>query len=112
MTATGTNSTIIATQGFHQPPPDFSTVIFPGTANADWQLFPNPTRGSLQLHTTSSAAHHAVVLNALGQRVDSWWIHATANTWSVDHLASGAYRLHVFDRNNTALSTIPFIVAQ
>lgn len=109
---TGTSASIIATQGFHQPPADFSTAIVPVTTNADWQLFPNPTRDLLQLNTTSSDAHHAVVLNALGQRVGAWPINTTASVWPVDHLASGAYRLHVFDRNNTEIQTIPFIVAQ
>lgn len=110
--ATGTAANVVATQGFHQPPSDFSTAVVPITSIADWQLYPNPTRGLLQLSTTSSEAHHAVVLNALGQRVDTWSINASANAWSVDHLASGAYRLRVFDRSNTEIRTIPFIVSQ
>lgn len=110
--ATGTSANTIITQGFHQPPSDFSTAVVPITSNADWQLYPNPTRGLLQLITTSSEAHHAVVLNALGQHVDTWPINASTNAWAVDHLASGAYRLRVFDRSNTEIRTIPFIVSQ
>ncbi len=112
MIATGTSPAVIVTQGFHQPPADFSTVVVPVTANADWQLFPNPTRDLLRLNTTASEAHHAVVLDALGQHVAMWSGITSTNSWSVDHLASGAYRLQVFDRGNNELRTIPFIVTQ
>ncbi len=107
---TGSSASTIATQGFHQPLTDFSTAIAPVSDNTDWQLFPNPTRGLLQLTTTSSEAHHAIVLNALGQHVGAWSISEPINTWRVDHLASGTYRLRVVDRNNHELHTLPFIV--
>lgn len=110
--ATGNGANVITTQGFHQPPADFTTVIVPVTSNADWQLYPNPTRGVLQLNTSSTKAHLAVVLNALGQEVRTWPINAASTLWSVHDLASGSYRLYVFDRNGAALQTLSFIVAQ
>lgn len=108
--ATGTSASTIATQGFHQPPGEFSTAVVPVSANADWQLFPNPTRRLLHFTTTSSEVHHAVVLDAVGQHVGTWSITGPTNTWSVDHLASGTYRLRVVDRNSNELHTLSFIV--
>lgn len=112
ITTTGSGANAIATQGFHQPQIDFITVIVPIHSNADWQLFPNPTRGALQLYTSSPEADHADVLNALGQRVVTWSIHAMRGAWDVEALASGSYRLHIFDRYGAALQTLSFIVAQ
>ena len=109
---TGTSANTVATQGFHQPPADFTTAIVPINVNSDWQLFPNPTRSLLRLNTSSSEAHHADVLNALGQRVARWSIHASSTAWSVEGLASGTYRMRVYDRSENELSTLPFIVTQ
>ena len=110
--ATGTSANIIATQGFHQPPADLTTVIIPPVTNADWQLFPNPTRGTLHLSTSALEADHAQVINAFGQRVAIWPIIASTGAWDVNTLAGGSYRLRVFDHDANLLQTLSFIVVQ
>lgn len=109
MIVTGTNPNVIATQGFHQPPADFSTaVVRPDDTRPDWLLFPNPTREFLHLRTTSTAATHALVLDALGRQVAHWAVEQQA--WSVAGLAAGTYRLRLLDRNGDELHTLEFIV--
>lgn len=111
--ATGTSANIVVTQGFHQPPTDFSTVIIPVADNDEaWQLFPNPTRDALHLITTDAKAAQAMVINALGQRVALWPIQSASATWSVETLASGAYHLRVLDNTGAELHTFEFIVTQ
>lgn len=109
MTVSGTSPTVIGTQGFHQPPADFSTaVVRPDDTRPDWLLFPNPTREFLHLRTTGTAATHALVLDALGRQVAHWAVQQQA--WSVAALAAGTYRLRLLDRNGAELHTLEFIV--
>ena len=111
--AAGAGPTVGATQGFHQPPQDFSTsMVLSRGSDTEWELFPNPTRGTLQLITSSAHARHAEVINALGQRLRTWSIDAMGSSWSVADLASGSYRLQVYDSANNPLHTLTFIVAQ
>jgi len=111
--ATGTGTTVIATQGFHQPPSDFNTsVLLRAEGSAAWHLFPNPTRDILQFSTTEPTAYQAEVINDVGQRTLLWPIIASQGLWKVDGLASGAYHLRVMDRSGNELQTLEFIVSQ
>ena len=111
--ATGTSASVVATQGFHQPPADFNVaVILRAGTPATWQLYPNPTRDILRFSTTEQNAYHAEVINAVGQRTHLWPITASNGQWSVGELASGAYHLRVLDRAGNELRSLEFIVTQ
>jgi len=110
--ATAVQSTVIATQGFHQPADDFTTTV---TIVADPAMqvlaFPNPAREEVTV--VVEGTDRSVTLeafDAIGRAIPGPSTFTGRVTMDVRSLASGTYHLRL-TANGRYLSTVQLIIA-
>lgn len=93
---------VVITQGFHQPPEDFSTAAYGPASSAPGILaFPNPARDQFTVQLVGDArATHLELFDALGRMVRSIPAATTTTVVDVNDLAAGSYVLRAW--NNTS----------
>jgi len=110
-----THSTVgaIATQGFHQPPVDFSTeVVHVSDPSIHVSVYPNPARELVTVVVEGMTGVLALdLVDASGRVVATRSSSANQQTWDVSQLASGCYTIRAFAQEQF-LSTIKLTIAR
>lgn len=67
-------------------------------------LSPNPTNGFVKI-STKSEAYEILIINSLGQIIDSYQISGNETTISVEDIPAGVYFINLLDRKKNIIST-------
>ena len=63
-------------------------------------IFPNPTSSSIQIKGVNDGAYTLIIINALGQFVQDFFIQSPTNTvLDLNHLQGGVYHLQIMDKD-------------
>jgi hypothetical protein len=111
--ATQTGGSAVVTQGFHQPPTDFTTaVVAAPDPSIQVSAFPNPAREQVTLVAQGVEGVLEFRLHdALGRLVETHAQVPATHLLEVGHLSSGLYNLVVL-HNHRPIATIKLSIAR